>query len=210
MQLRILYLVDVQALLGLNSKPLYLSRTQHPLDLSKANRFNAASASTTALSLRELPSGWAHGPTALGLKTPIVEGGNQIMPRSTMPVRAFVTWLHFTGMASPEIHMEESTVPAFAVMLSRTPVLKTPKSDASFGHGSLAATMAMPGDKTVNDEGKPGLLSKAQRDDLEFLLGVHIRSTPYTNKYLNVPKGFRPLSHQRRQRSEATPTKCLW
>ena len=80
--------------------------------------------------------------------------------------------------------------------------------------GGLAATMAMPGDKTVNDEGKRGLLSKAQRDDLSvFFLDYHIPllSTVLTpTNYLNVPKGFRPLSHQRRQRSEATPTKCLW
>ena len=39
--------------------------------------------------------------------------------------------------------------------------------------GGLANTMATVGDKTKNDEGKAGLLSKAERDDMaKFLLNI--------------------------------------
>ena len=78
-----------QTLLGLNSKPLYLLRTQHLVDLSEAESHSIA------LPLQQLaffscaschPDG--HTDQLLWvLKTPIVEGGNQIMPRSTMPVQ---------------------------------------------------------------------------------------------------------------------------
>ena len=39
--------------------------------------------------------------------------------------------------------------------------------------GGLASTMSMVGDETVNDEGKPGALNAAERDDMaKFLLSI--------------------------------------
>ena len=108
------------------------------------------------------------------LKTPIVTGGDQIMPRSTMPVRGLrdtepyhwdgIPGDPYGGINSASIH---AAVP--------------PNSDASdprtstrhLVDGGLATTMLKDGDKTENDEGKEGFLTRSERDALaEFLLGV--------------------------------------
>ena len=159
--------------------------------------FNTASASTTGTFSCASCHPDGHTDQLLWvLKTPIVEGGNQIMPRSTMPVRGLrdTAPFHWDGIpgdpygginsASLRSHVEPNSS------------IEDPASQTRhLVDGGLAATMAMPGDKTVNDEGKPGLLSKAQRDDLSsFLLGVPYppaQRRAYTNKLSErAKKGF--------------------
>ena len=108
------------------------------------------------------------------LATPVVTGATQIMPRSTMPVRGLrdTEPFHWDGIPgdpyggnnSANVHEE---VP---------PNSKLGDPESATRHlidGSLATTMSLAGDPTVNDEGKSGALTAAERDDLtKFLLSV--------------------------------------
>jgi hypothetical protein len=131
------------------------------------------------------------------LNTPIVTGGNQIMPRSTMPVRGLRDTSPFRwdgipgdpygGINSASIHKGAS------------PNSSAEKPESSTRHlvdAGLASTMSMVGDKTVNDEGKPGKLSAAERDDMaKFLLSVlypPAQRRAYTNVLSNqASSGFK-------------------
>lgn len=108
------------------------------------------------------------------LATPIVSGGNQIMPRSTMPVRGLRDTAPFHwdgipgdpygGIHSGSIHKEVKPNSDIASPESTTRHLID---------GGLASTMARVEDPTKNDEGKAGLLSAKERDDMaKFLLNV--------------------------------------
>ena len=131
------------------------------------------------------------------LKTPIVTGGDQIMPRSTMPVRGLrdTAPFHWDGIPgdpyggnnSANIHGSDS-----------------PNSDAddpasSVRHlidGGLASTMAFADESFKNDEDKAGRLSAAQRDDMaQFLLCVPYppaQRRPYTSEVTKRARdGFR-------------------
>ncbi len=108
------------------------------------------------------------------LKTPIVTGGNQIMPRSTMPVRGLrdTAPFHWDGIPGDpygginSAHIREIVPPNSSVDHPES-------STRNLVDGGLASTMAMEGDPSVNDEGKPGKLTAAQRDDMaKFLLSV--------------------------------------
>ena len=108
------------------------------------------------------------------LKTPIVTGGNQIMPRSTMPVRGLrdTAPFHWDGIpGDPYGGINSASI--------RKPV--DPNSDphdpvSATRHlvdGGLASTMKLEEDDSTNDEGKAGLMSAKERDALsQFLLGV--------------------------------------
>ena len=130
------------------------------------------------------------------LKTPIVTGGDQIMPRSTMPVRGLrdTAPFHWDGIPgdpyggnnSANVHGNDS-----------------PNSDAdpanSVRHlidGGLASTMAFADESFRNDEDKVGRLSAAQRDDMAtFLLSVPYppaQRRPYTSEVTQRARdGFR-------------------
>lgn len=108
------------------------------------------------------------------LKTPVVTGGNQIMPRSTMPLRGLrdTAPFHWDGIpgdpyggnnsASIHAHVEPNSDPDDPVSSIRSVV-----------DGSLASTMSIVGLSVVNDEGKVGALSRSERDALsQFLLDV--------------------------------------
>ena len=108
------------------------------------------------------------------LKTPIVTGGNQIMPRSTMPVRGLrdTAPFHWDGIpgdpygginsASIRKPVEPNASPNDPVSATRHLV-----------DGGLASTMKLEDDDSTNDEGKAGLMSAKERDALsQFLLGV--------------------------------------
>jgi YVTN family beta-propeller protein len=108
------------------------------------------------------------------LKTPIVTGGNQIMPRSTMPIRGLrdTAPFHWDGIpGDPYGGINSASTRAHVPPNSS---VKNPESAARhLIDGGLASTMAMVGDKTKNDEGRAGLLSRQERDDMaRFLLGV--------------------------------------
>ena len=108
------------------------------------------------------------------LKTPIVTGGNQIMPRSTMPVRGLrdTAPFHWDGIPGDpygginSAHVRESVPPNS----------KVDQPESTTRHlidGGLASTMSKEGDTSVNDEGKGGKLSAKERDDMaKFLLSV--------------------------------------
>lgn len=108
------------------------------------------------------------------LKTPIVTGGDQIMPRSTMPIRGLrdTEPYHWDGIPgdpyggnnSANIH---GSVPPNSDVKDQT------SSTRHLIDGGLASTMHMEGDPTLNDEGKVGRLTASERDDMaKFLLNV--------------------------------------
>ncbi|MDE0822336.1 MAG: hypothetical protein OSA95_14535, partial [Opitutales bacterium] len=109
------------------------------------------------------------------LKTPIVTGGNQIMPRSTMPVRGLrdTAPFHWDGIpGDPYGGNNSANVRNYKVKPNSS--IKSPESTTRhLLDGALASTMAMVGASGKNDEGKAGLLTKAERDDMaKFLLNV--------------------------------------
>ncbi len=131
------------------------------------------------------------------LKTPVVTGGDQIMPRSTMPVRGLrdTEPYHWDGIpgdpygGNNSAHIYNSVEP------------NSVKGDAanSVRHlidGGLASTMAFADESFKNDEDKIGRLSAAQRDDMAtFLLGVPYppaQRRPYTSELTQRARdGFR-------------------
>lgn len=131
------------------------------------------------------------------LATPVVTGATQIMPRSTMPVRGLrdTEPFHWDGIPgdpyggnnSANVHGE---VP---------PNSKLGEPESAARHlvdGSLATTMRLVGDPTVNDEGKGGTLTVAERNDLaKFLLSVlypPAQRRAYTNVLSSeAEKGFK-------------------
>ena len=108
------------------------------------------------------------------LKTPIVTGGNQIMPRSTMPVRGLrdTAPFHWDGIpGDPYGGINSANIRRRVPPNSHVDVPESTTRHVI--DGGLAATMHLEGDKTVNDEGKIGALSAAERDDMaKFLLNV--------------------------------------
>ena len=108
------------------------------------------------------------------LKTPIVTGGNQIMPRSTMPVRGLrdTAPFHWDGIPGDPY----GGINSAHIRDSVPPNSKIDQPESTTRHlidGGLASTMSKEGDKSVNDEGKAGKLSAKERDDMaKFLLSV--------------------------------------
>ncbi len=137
--------------------------------------FNDASASTTeTFSCASChPNG--HTDQLLWvLKTPVVTGGNQIMPRSTMPVRGLrdTAPFHWDGIpgdpygginsANTRSHVEPNSSPDEPTRTTRHLI-----------DGALASTMATVGVETKNDERKAGRLTAADRDAMaKFLLNI--------------------------------------
>ena len=108
------------------------------------------------------------------LATPIVTGGNQIMPRSTMPIRGLrdTEPYHWDGIpGDPYGGINSANIRKHVPPNSKRGVPET--STRHLIDGGLANTMATVGDKTKNDEGKSGKLTKQERDDMaKFLLAV--------------------------------------
>ena len=108
------------------------------------------------------------------LPTPIVTGGNQIMPRSTMPVRGLrdTAPFHWDGaLGDPYGGINSANI--------RTSVEPTADPDDQttgtrhLVDVSIAEIMMAQGDDMVNDEGKLGGFTASERDDLAmYLLSV--------------------------------------
>ncbi len=137
--------------------------------------FNKAAASTTATFSCASCHPDGHTDQLLWvLKTPVVTGGNQIMPRSTMPVRGLrdTEPYHWDGIPGDPY----GGINSASIRKHVDPNCDINVPESATRHlidGGLAATMAMVGDETKNDEGKPGKLSKKERDDMaKFLLNV--------------------------------------
>jgi YVTN family beta-propeller protein len=120
------------------------------------------------------------------IKTPIVTGGDQIMPRSTMPIRGLrdTAPFHWDGIpGDPYGGNNSANIHGSDPPNSR--IDDPASSTRNVIDGGLATTMSLAGDKTVNDEGKAGALSAAERDDMAtFLLSVPYPPAPrraYTN-----------------------------
>ena len=130
------------------------------------------------------------------LKTPIVSGGNQIMPRSTMPIRGLrdTAPFHWDGIPGDPYGGNNSA----NIHTSVPPNSSIDDPESAARHlidGGLAATMHLDGNKTINDEGKVGKLSAAERDDMaKFLLSVPYppaQRRAYTNVLSDeAEKGF--------------------
>lgn len=115
------------------------------------------------------------------LATPIVTGGNQIMPRSTMPVRGLrdTAPFHWDGIpGDPYGGIHSASIRAAVDPNSRVELPES--STRHLIDGGLATTMARVGDTTKNDEGKLGLLTAQERDDMaKFLLNVPYPPAPH-------------------------------
>lgn len=152
-----------------------LADPTHPLVKQGRIAFNSAAASTTGTYSCASCHPDGHTDQLLWvLQTPIVSGGDQIMPRSTMPIRGLrdtepyhwdgVPGDPYGGPNSANIH---GSVPPNSRLGDPT------SSTRNLIDGGLAATMKRVDDESVNDEGLPGRLSAAERDAMAtFLLSV--------------------------------------
>ena len=148
------------------------------------------------------------------IKTPIVTGGNQIMPRSTMPIRGLrdTAPFHWDGIPGDPYGGNNSA----NIRRSVPPNSSIDDPASSTRHvidGGLAATMLLDGDETVNDEGKSGALSAAERDDMAtFLLSVPYppaQRRAYTNVLSNeAENGFRLFHIDGDLQGKPTPNVC--
>ena len=131
------------------------------------------------------------------LATPIVTGGNQIMPRSTMPIRGLrdTAPFHWDGIPGDPF----GGIHSGSIRTSVNPNADIRNPESTTRHlidGGLASTMARVGDNRKNDEGKPGLLDASERDDMaKFLLSVPYPPAPrraYDNHLSNnAARGFK-------------------
>ena len=108
------------------------------------------------------------------LATPIVTGGDQIMPRSTMPVRGLrdTEPFHWDGIPGDPYGGINSANLNQPVPPNSKP--GQPETSTRFLiDAGLASTMHKKGDVLENDEGKVGNLTSEERDDMaKFLLGI--------------------------------------
>ncbi len=108
------------------------------------------------------------------LQTPVVTGGDQIMPRSTMPVRGLrdTEPYHWDGIpGDPYGGIHSASIRRKVSPNSKVGVPET--STRFLIDAGLASTMSLVGNKATDDEGKPGALTAAERDAMaKFLLSV--------------------------------------
>ena len=108
------------------------------------------------------------------LDTPIVTGATQIMPRTTQPIRGLrdTEPYHWDGTLG-DPYGGNNSANIYRIVPPNS-ILGDPES--SVRHlidRTLATTMSLVGSHVVNDEGKRGALTGAERDDLaKFLLSV--------------------------------------
>lgn len=108
------------------------------------------------------------------LKTPIVTGGDQIMPRSTMPLRGLrdTAPYHWDGIPG-DPYGGNNSASVWKAVPANSDVTNPESSTRHLIDGGLASTMLMHGSEVINDEGKAGAFSAAERDDMaKFLLAV--------------------------------------
>ena len=148
--------------------------TPEPIRLGKI-AFHSASASTTKTFSCASCHPDGHTDQLLWvLATPVVSGGNQIMPRSTMPCRGLrdTAPFHWDGIpGDPYGGINSHSVHAAVAANSEAADPTSPVRHLI--DGGLASTMRLAGDDSVNDEGKAGGLSGSERDAMAaFLLDI--------------------------------------
>jgi YVTN family beta-propeller protein len=160
--------------------------------------FNSAAASTTGTFSCASCHPDGHTDQLLWvLQTPVVTGGNQIMPRSTMPLRGLrdTAPFHWDGIPGDPYGGNNSA----NVHGSSDPNCDAKVPESAVRHlidAGLATTMRSVGDERMNDEGKAGALGAAERDALAtFLLDISFppaQRRAYTNVVSEeAGKGFR-------------------
>jgi len=166
---------------------IVLDDPTHPAFKRGRIAFNTASASSTnTFSCASCHSDGHTDQLLWVLKTPIVSGGDQIMPRSTMPLRGLrdTEPFHWDGIpGDPFGGNNSASVYAHVEPNSKADDPTSPIRQLI--DAGLASTMSIDGDTEKNDEGKAGRLTAAQRDDLaKFLLNIPFppaQKRPYTN-----------------------------
>ncbi len=147
----------------------------HPAVKRGRIAFNDASASTTDTYSCASCHPDGHTDQLLWvLQTPVVTGGDQIMPRSTMPIRGLrdTEPYHWDGIPG-DPYGGNNSANVHGADPPNSDVNDQTTSTRHLIDGGLASTMMRVGDTTVNDEGKAGELSAAERDDMAvFLLSV--------------------------------------
>lgn len=193
-------------------------RLHDPTDRAiKAGRtwFNDAGASTTGTFSCASCHPDGHTDQLLWvLKTPIVTGGNQIMPRSTMPIRGLrdTAPYHWDGTLG-DPYGGNNSANIYGSDPPNSSIDDPASSTRNVVDVTLATAMSKTGDKTVNDEGKAGTLSAADRDDLAtFLLNVPYPPAP-ERAYDNVvshraKRGFRLFHIDGDLQGKPTPNVC--
>ncbi len=156
-------------------KTIALEDPTHPTVKRGRIAFNTAAASTTETFACASCHPDGHTDQLLWvLKTPIVTGGNQIMPRSTMPIRGLrdTAPYHWDGIPGDPYGGNNSA----NIHGSDPPNSHVDDPTSTTRHlidGGLAATMMLEGSGITNDEDKAGALSAAERDNMAtFLLSV--------------------------------------
>ena len=170
----------------------------HPIVKRGRKAFETAAASTTGTFACASCHPDGHTDQLLWvLETPIVTGGSQIQPRTTMPIRGLrdTEPYHWDGIpgdpyGGPNAANTDSHIAPNSDVNDQT------TSTRHLIDGGLANTMHLVGKTNTNNEGKLGTLSAAERDAMAvFLLNV-----PYPpaqrRPYDNVPSqrakdGFR-------------------
>jgi|694.fasta_scaffold01915_15 YVTN family beta-propeller protein len=149
------------------------------------------------------------------LNTPIVSDGDQIMPRSTMPVRGLrdTAPFHWDGIPGDPY----GGINSAHILRDVEPNSDEAVPESTTRHlidGGLASTMMRVGDQAINDEGKAGRLSRQERDDMaKFLLSVPYPPAPrraYDDQLSDqARKGF-SLFHIEGDLdpSKSTPNRC--
>ena len=149
--------------------------------------FNTAAASTTGTFSCASCHPDGHTDQLLWvLKTPIVTGGDQIMPRSTMPIRGLrdTEPYHWDGIPGDPYGGNNSANVRRRVK-PNSDIKDVTSAPRNLIDAGLASTMKLETDVTKNDEGKAGKLSASERDAMaKFLLSVTYppaQRRPYTN-----------------------------
>lgn len=160
----------------------------HPSVKRGRKIFNTATASTTGTFSCASCHPDGHTDQLLWvLKTPIVSGGNQIMPRSTMPIRGLreTAPFHWDGIPG-DPYGGNNSANVHRQVAPNSDIADPVSTARHLIDGALGSTMAMVGQEGKNDEGKSGLLSSGQRNDLaRFLLAVPYppaQQRAYTNE----------------------------
>ena len=163
--------------------------------------FNTASASTTGTFSCASCHPDGHTDQLLWvLKTPIVTGGNQIMPRSTMPIRGLrdTEPYHWDGIPGDPYGGNNSANVRRRVK-PNSDIKDVTSAPRNLIDAGLASTMKMESDTSTNDEGKAGKLSASERDAMaKFLLSVSYppaQRRPYTNVITNRARNGFELFH---------------
>lgn len=156
---------------------LILDDPTHPEVKRGRMAFNNAGASTTQTFSCESCHPDGHTDQLLWvLDTPICDllGCDQIPPRTTMPIRGLrdTAPFHWDGIPG-DPYGGNNTANIFGFGVPNCSVAEPESCPLNLVDGGLATTMKSVNDASVNDEGKPGALTAAERADMaKFLLSV--------------------------------------